>query len=95
MGKISSRCRQAKTTAQNPHDHPLGGLSCVAVGDPAQCPPISDDAFFDLDMHKDTQTDAAAPRVTFSNMGKLVYESFEDVIVLQFCHSVHREIGRP
>jgi len=40
MGKISSRCQQAKTSVQNPTGDALGGLSCIGVGDPAQCPPI-------------------------------------------------------
>ena len=93
MGKISSRCRQAKTLEQNPNGDALGGLSCVGVGDPAQCPPISDEPFFDADAHKDTSRDPAAPRVQFSNQGKIIYESFEDVIILQFCHRVHRLTG--
>ena len=93
MGKISSRCRQAKTAEQNPRGDALGGLSCVGVGDPAQCPPISDEPFFDADLHKDTTKDPAAPRVVFSNQGKLIYESFEDVIILQYCHRVHRRSG--
>jgi hypothetical protein len=93
MGKISSRCRQAKPAEQNPHGDALGGLSCIAVGDPAQCPPISDDPFFDAEAHKDTRSDAAAPRVLFSNQGKMIYDTFEDVIILQFCHRVHRLTG--
>jgi len=28
-----------------------------------------------------------------SNKGKTVYESFKDVIILQFCHRVHRKTG--
>ena len=93
MGKISSRCRQAKTAEQNPTDDVLGGLSCVAVGDPAQCPPISDEPFFDTDAHKDTVRDAAAPRVGYSNQGRAVYETFDDVIILQHCHRVHKLTG--
>ena len=93
MGKISSRCRQAKTAAQNPTDDVLGGLSCIAVGDPAQCPPISDEPFFDTNAHRATRSDPAAPRVLFSNQGKTVYDTFEDAIILQFCHRVHRRVG--
>jgi len=70
MGKISARCRQAKTRAQNPHDDALGGLSVIGVGDPAQCPPISDEPFFDADAHKATRGEGTAPRVVFSNEGK-------------------------
>ena len=93
MGKISSRCLQAKTHEQNPDGDLLGGLSCIAVGDPAQCPPISDAPFFDADAHPDTAKDPTAARVVLSNTGKLVYESFDDVIILQFCHRVHRRVG--
>ena len=46
MGKIDDRCSQGKTAEQNPNGVTLGGLSCVGVGDPAQCPPIKDDVFY-------------------------------------------------
>ena len=38
MGKISSRCRQAKPGEQNPTDDVLGGLFCIGVGDPRAVP---------------------------------------------------------
>ena len=93
MGKISARCQQAKTAEQNPTGDALGGLSCIGVGDPAQCPPISDEAFYDPDAHRDTIKEPMAQRVTLSNRGKTVYDTFKDVIILQFCHRVHRRTG--
>jgi hypothetical protein len=93
MGKISARCQQAKTAAQNPTGDALGGLSCIGVGDPAQCPPISDEAFYDPDAHRDTTKEPDAQRVRLSNRGKTVYDTFKDVIILQFCHRVHRRTG--
>ena len=93
MGKISSRCRQAKPGDQNPTDDVLGGLSCIGVGDPAQCPPISDELFYDTAPHRATASEATSQRVQFSNQGKTVYDTFEDVIILQYCHRVHRRTG--
>ena len=93
MGKISARFRQAKTKEQNPHEDALGGLFFIGVGDPARCPPISDEPFFDAEPHKATRAEGMAPHVLFSNAGKLIYDSFEEVVILQFCHRVHRRSG--
>ena len=62
MGKISSRCLQARATAENVEGDPLACMSCVGVGDPAQCPPIKDDVYFSKEPHKDNRTDPDAPR---------------------------------
>ena len=47
MGKISSRCRQAKAAQENPDDDVLGDLSFATVGDPARCRPIQDTPSYD------------------------------------------------
>ena len=88
MGKISSRCRQARGAADNPTDEDLGNMSAVLIGDPAQCPPIRDEPCFETEPHKDTRADPDAIRVRMSNRGAVVYDSFRDVIILQRCHRV-------
>ena len=93
MGKIDDRCSQGKTAEQNPNGATLGGLSCVGVGDPAQCPPIKDDVFYDVHPHKDTHSDPDATRVRMSNAGLHVFSTFGDVIVLQICHRIHKLEG--
>ena len=90
MGKINDRCSQAKLPADNPKGYNLGGMSCVSVGDPAQCPPIKDDVFYDTLPHKDSHTDPVATRVRMSNSGLDVFSSFTDVVVLKNCHRIHK-----
>ena len=91
MGKISSRCRQAKTIETNPDDDMLGNLSFATVGDPAQCPPIQDTPFYDPNLHKDTRSDPDAQRVKLANTGHLAYDSFSDIIILQTCHRIRQK----
>ena len=67
MGKISSRCSQATPAHENPLEDPLGNKSCIAVGDPAQCPPIRDDVHYDDTPHKDTHGNPDATRLRMSN----------------------------
>ena len=93
MGKIDSRCDQAKDLAQNPHGEVLGYMSCVAVGDPAQCPPIRDDVFSDADPHRDSRSAPESTRVRMSNQGLQVFSSFDKVILLQQCHRVRQKTG--
>ena len=93
QGNISSRCLQAKSDRQNPSGDALGHMSCVGVGDPAQCPPIKDDVIYDLEPHRDSLTAPEATRVRMSNEGLRVYSSFDDVIVLQQCHRIHQRAG--
>merc|ERR1712039_676550 len=90
MGKISSRCRQAKAAQENPDDEVLGDLSFGTVGDPAQCPPIQDTPFYDPSLHKDTRTDPDAQKVKLANTGHLAYDTFSDVIILQTCHRIRQ-----
>ena len=90
MGKIDDRCAQAKSSFDNPRGESLGGLSCVGVGDPAQCPPIKDDVFYDVNPHKDSHTDPESTRVRMSNSGLNVFSTFDDVIILKNCHRIHK-----
>ena len=53
MGRIDSRFRQGKAEQSGGMDN-LGGLSCVCVGDPAQCEAIRDQQIYDVAPHKDT-----------------------------------------
>ena len=93
MGKVDSRCEQAYAPAAPGGVGTLGDRSCVLVGDPAQCPPIGDDIFFAPGAHHDTERHPDAARVTLSNRGKHVFDTFRDVIILQRSHRVHRLVG--
>ena len=53
MGRIDSRMEQAKV-GLNPAEETLGGASCVAVGDPAQCEAMMDQQIYDVVSHKKT-----------------------------------------
>ena len=53
MGRIDSRLEQAKA-GKNEKEYSLGGVSCVAVGDPAQCEAIMDQQIYDVSSHKKT-----------------------------------------
>ena len=85
MGRIDSRLRQGKA-GRNPGDRTLGGVSCVAVGDPAQCEAIRDQQIYNVTPHKRTSTDADATAVRLSNRGLEVYATFDQVVVLTTCH---------
>ena len=56
MGRIDSRFEQAKGY-QNERNESLGGVSCVAVGDPAQCEAMHDQQIYNTTPHKGTSTD--------------------------------------
>ena len=85
MGKIDSRLRQG-TAGRTDSDRSLGGLSCVVVGDPAQCEALQDQQLYDLDPHKRTADDAAPECARHSNVGLSVYAEFDDVIILSTLH---------
>ena len=85
MGRIDSRLCQGKG-GRNPGEHDLGGVSCVAVGDPAQCEAICDQQLYDTAPHKRTSSDADATAVRLSNRGLKVYSAFVNVVVLTTCH---------
>ena len=84
MGRMDSRLAQGKA-GQNPADDSLGGVSCVGIGDPAQCEAISDQQIYDRAAHKDTgKKDSRA--VALSNRGLAVYDEFQEVVVLSNVH---------
>ena len=85
MGRIDSRMEQAKAGIATP-DAALGGVSCVLVGDPAQCEAIMDQQIYDTTPHRDTTTDMGKQSVTLSNRGLDVYSNFTKVIVLTKTH---------
>ena len=93
MGRIDARMRQAKAgTCQS--DTSLGGLSCICVGDPAQCEAIMDQQMFDRDVHKDTCKDPVPDSAIYSNRGLMVYGEFQEVIILSTVHRM-RFIDKP
>ena len=92
MGKIDSRCEQATATCIPAVTATLGGKSCILVGDPAQCPPIGDEVFYSCDPHPDT-TCSESTRSVLSNRGKLVYDTFQETIILQHCHRIRQLAG--
>ena len=83
-GRVDSRFAQGKA-GQNPSDASLGGVSCVCIGDPAQCEAISDQQIYDRTPHKDT-TSTDAQHVLLSNRGLAVYDEFQDVVILSTVH---------
>ena len=85
MGRIDSRLEQAKST-RNPNQENLGGVSCVLVGDPAQCEAITDQQIYDTVPHKLTSSDGDKQHVHLSNRGLEVYGSFTKVVVLTKTH---------
>ena len=89
MGRIDSRLRQAKAT-RNPAGYDLGGVSCVGVGDPAQCEAIRDQQLYDVAQHKQTTANADWGPVRLSNVGLRVYADFDEVVVLTTCHRLTR-----
>ena len=59
MGRIDSRFRQGRAGRSDAEGN-LGGMSCVCVGDPAQCESILDQQIYDCTAHKDTAEGTAA-----------------------------------
>ena len=85
MGRIDSRLTQAKA-GKNPNDASLGGISCVAVGDPAQCEAIWDQQIYDTKPHQATADDVGKQSVKLSNRGLTIYSEFVKVIILTKTH---------
>ena len=77
MGKIDDRLKQAKA-GRTPSDASLGGLSCVCVGDPAQCEAMGDQQLYDVKPHKRTQDGETNAAARFSNIGLSVYSEFQE-----------------
>ena len=93
MGRIASRMEQA-IALENPNQELCGGLSLVCVGDPAQCQAIFDQQIYDTDVHPDTDKTPLAQKVQLSNSGLELYNSFDEVIILQTVHRL-KQIEKP
>ena len=92
MGRVDARLQQASGGCVDYEDKLLGGLSLVAVGDPAQCEAIFDQQIYDTTPHKASSSGSRAS--ILSNRGLHVYSSFDCVIVLTCCHRL-RTIENP
>ena len=83
MGRIDRRLRQSKA-GRDLSSEVLGGLSCICVGDPAQCEAIFDQQIYDskprVSSNETTHLDATS---RLSNTGLEVFASFDDVIILR------------
>ena len=93
MGRIATRFEEAAPLSDaRQQEHDLGGLSAVAVGDPAQCEAMGDQQIYDTTPHKDTLEQS--PHAMLSNRGLKVYAGFDEVVVLTTCHRL-RFIDKP
>ena len=91
MGKIDSRTTQAKG-GPNVHQDTLGGMSCVCIGDPAQCEAMRDQQCYDMKPHHGKSSDNARD---YSNAGLAVYQEFDTVVILSKVHRLHvQELDR-
>ena len=81
MGRNDSRFRQGKAVDSSTTES-LGNVSCVGIGDPAQCDAMGDDQFYDERPRKDNTTAGDCTRTRLSNIGLSVYAEFDEVIVL-------------
>ena len=93
MGRIDSRFKQG-CAGRPTSTRTLGGLSCVCVGDPAQCEALFDQQIYDIDVHRDTPQDSPSESSFLSNVGMQVYDEFDDVIILSTVHRL-RQINKP
>ena len=85
MGRIDLRLSQAKA-GKNPNMHSMGGVSCIGVGDPAQCEAIMDQQMYDVKSHKNTADHGDKSSVLLSNRGLNVYSEFTKVVILTKTH---------
>ena len=84
MGRIDRRLRQSAAGNHNQDDQVLGGLSCVCVGDPAQCEAIFDQQIYDMQPKPPSaQNGHLDSCARLSNVGLQVYSSFHAAIVLK------------
>ena len=90
MAKIDDRFGQAKP--DNPKRYTLGGVSCVGIGDPAQCEAIGQQQMYDKTLHKETAQNADASHVALSNRGLDVYSEFTNVVILSNVHRLHKHV---
>ena len=89
MGKVDSRCCQAKAITNVLHGS-LGGMSCALVGDPAQIEAINDQQCYDRTAHKETVRGSRAAHVQLSNRGLDVYAEFDTVVILSKVHRLQQ-----
>ena len=85
MGRIDSRFRQGKAVDSSTTES-LGNISCVGIGDPAQCDAMGDDQFYDERPRQDKSTDEDSTHTRLSNIGLSVYAEFDEVIILTHVH---------
>lgn len=85
MGRIDSRLRQGKAIDSSTTES-LGNVSCVGIGDPAQCEAMGDDQFYDERPRQDTTADEDCTHTRLSNIGLSVYAEFDEVIILTHVH---------
>ena len=85
MGRIDDRFEQGRA-GRNAAQYTLGGSSCVAVGDPAQCEAIRDQQLYDMTSHNSTSTEPDRQAVRLSNRGLEIYADFPKVILLTKAH---------
>jgi len=85
IGRADARFRQGKATELS-QSQCLGNLSCVGIGDPAQCDAMADEQFYDERPRQDTSTNADCKSTRLSNIGLSVYAEFDEVIILTHVH---------
>ena len=87
MGRIDARFKQGKPASHEDRDL-LGNLSCVAIGDPAQCEAMADEQFYDPHPRSDSGDACNPAAARLSNAGLSVYNTFDEVVLLT---NVHRQ----
>ena len=90
MGRIHCRLRQSSSGRDEPVTS-LGGFSCVAVGDPAQCEAIFDQQSYDPQIRVPTGYDGSLSNAAkLSNLGLDVCASFTTVVILKTPHRIRQ-----
>ena len=93
MGRIHSRLLQARPS-QLHTAAPLASLSCVAVGDPAQCEAIFDQQLYDpLPRSPTAEVGGLSANAKLSNLGLHVYSTFQNVVILKTPQRVRKRLG--
>ena len=94
MGRIDSRVRQGKAIGSSTTES-LGNVSCVRIGDPAQCDAMGDEQFYHEKPQKDNSMNEDCKHRRLSNIGLSVYAEFDEVVILTHNHRVchHRRIS--
>ena len=94
MARVDSRLQQGKGSERT-DDEFLGGVSCVCIGDPAQCESGGDQQFYDERLRNDHSIDGSEAAARLSNVGLSVYDTFDEVVILTQVHrqSQHKDPG--